>query len=297
MSRCYEEITKRIVEKLESGVAPWRQPWLAEKVGFPRNASTGKPYRGLNVFLLWLTGEERGWTSGKWGTFRQWKALGGSVRKGEKGTQIVFWNRQTRCVDDPLEGEREEQFFIARQYTVFALEQCTGEALEQMQAPQPKREFDDFEPAENAIAATGAQLRFGGSRAFYRIEEDYIQLPHKLNFDSEAHYYSTALHELSHWTGHPNRLNRLKLTARFGDCDYAIEELIAEMAASFLTAELGVPNTAVLDQSASYLAEWLRVLKENNRAIFTAASAATKAADYVMSRQRECAAARMQEAA
>ncbi len=149
------------------------------------------------------------------------------------------------------------------------------------------REFIDFQPAEEAIAATGAEIRHGGNRAYFDTLNDYIQMPIKGAFDSEAAYYGTALHELGHWTGHESRLNRIDKLARFGDRSYSAEELVAELAGAFLTAALGIPNERTLNNAAAYLGHWLDVLRSDNRAIFTAATAASAAADYVLDFSRQ----------
>jgi len=280
----YTEITNRIIQQLENGIPPWRRPWTVQGTGLPSNASTGKHYRGINILLLWLAADANGWDSGLFGTFRQWKELGGHVNRGEKGTRIVFWNVQSKTViDDQTGEEKEERFPFARAYTVFNLDQCGGTTLDRFRAPLPESTFVDFEPAEKLIEATGADIRFGGPRAAYDRLGDYIRVPHKEAFESTAGYYSTVLHELTHWTGHPTRLKRLEKLVRFGDEAYAMEELVAALAASFLTAALGIPHVADEDQSAAYIGNWLKVLKNDAKAIFTASTAASAAADYVMS--------------
>jgi len=280
----YATITQKIIEQLEDGTPPWRRPWAVQGTGLPSNASTGKHYRGINILLLWLAAENNGWDSSLFGTFRQWKELGGHVNRGEKGTRIVFWNVQSKTViDDQTGEEKEERFPFARAYTVFNLEQCGGDALDRFRARLPESTFVDYEPAEKLIEATGADIRFGGGRAFYDRLGDHIKVPRKETFESAAGYYSTVLHELTHWTGHPTRLNRLEKLVRFADSSYAMEELVAEMGASFLTAALGVPYLPDEDQSAAYIGNWLKVLKNDSKAIFTASTAASAAADFVMS--------------
>lgn len=283
----YQQVTNQIIAQLEAGVAPWKQPWATIGGGFPKNAASGRSYRGMNVLLLWSAAEANGYDSNLWGTFRQWKSLGGHVQKGEHGTKIVFWNVLTRTHLDRDTGEEaDEKVFIAREYTVFNLTQCGGMALDRFKVARPVGNFVDFGPAEEAIAATGADVRHGGNAAFYRPQGDFIQLPVKEAFRSPAAYYGTALHELSHWTGHENRLNRLDKLARFGDRSYAVEELVAELAGAFLTAALSIPNERTLDNAIAYLDHWLSILKTDSRAIFTAASAASAAADYLLSFSR-----------
>jgi len=281
-NKIYEAVTNRIIEQLEEGVTPWQRPW-AGGGGLPENAASGRRYRGINTLTLWAAAEAKGFESSLWGTYRQWKSLGGYVRRGEKGTRIIWWNVTTETTIDNQTGEeQEEKRYSCRDYVVFCLDQTGGEALNRFQVERPVREFTDFEPAEDAIIATGADIRHGGTKAYYRQAEDYIRLPVKEAFESQALYYSTALHELAHWTGHESRLNRLDKLARFGDQSYAAEELVAELGASFLTAALAIPNTRTLENSAAYLADWLQVLRSNKRAIFTAASAASAASDFIL---------------
>lgn len=284
----YEEVTNQIIAQLEAGVAPWRKPWATVGGGMPANIVSGNAYRGVNVVLLWGTSQAKGYDSNLWGTFRQWKKLGGHVNRGERATKIVFWRVVEETVTDRATGEeQEERRFFARQYSVFNLDQCGGEKLDRFRpVPVEPNEFQDFGPAEEAIAATGADIRHGGGQALFSPLKDYIQLPVKESFKAPANYYSTALHELTHWTGHESRLDRLEKLVRFGDQSYAAEELVAELGAAFLTATLGVPNAPIQD-NAAYLDHWLEVLKSDSKAIFTASTAATAAADYILSFSRE----------
>ena len=280
----YKQITDKIIAQLEKGVAPWQQPWATIGGGLPMNVVSRKTYRGINTMLLWAMAEEHGYESSLWGTYRQWDMLGGHVNRGEHGTKIIFWNVTTGAVLDKNTGEeRDEKRFFLREYTVFNLSQCGGTALDRFRVARPTTKFIDFGPAEKAIAATGADVRHGGNRAFFNTSEDYIRLPTKEAFASPANYYSTALHELSHWTGHETRLNRIDKLARFGDRSYAMEELVAELGSAFLTAALGVPNARTLDDATAYLAHWLEVLKSDSKAIFTVATAASAAANMVFS--------------
>ena len=189
----------------------------------------------------------------------------------------------TETGTDPNTGEDvEERRFFARQFTVFNLSQCGGSALDQFRTPTPVREFVDYGPAEEVIAATEADIRHGGNRAFYCPTGDYIGLPLKETFETAAALYSTALHELVHWSGNESRLNRLDKLARFGSESYVAEELVAELGSAFLTSALGVPN-APIQENAAYLENWLQVLRADSRAIFTASTAASAAADYILS--------------
>lgn len=281
----YQDVTDRIIRRLEDGVAPWRQPWLSIGLGMPKNAASNRQYNGVNVWLLMLTAETRGFDSNLWGTFNQWRNLGGHVNRGEKGTQIVFWNIKEETTTNPQTGEqKEEKRFFARTYTVFNLCQCGGEKLDRFRpSPTEALPFEDHDEAEYAIARTDADIRYGGNQAYFHKADDYIQLPNKDRFRMESEFYSTALHELSHWTGHETRLNRIDKLSRFGDESYAMEELVAEMSSAFLCASLGVENIFGERLAASYIEGWLKVLKSDRRAIFTASSAASEAADYVLS--------------
>jgi len=276
----YEAVSRNIIEQIEAGTPPWRQPWANVGGGIPCNAISQRAYRGINVWLLMATAQRKGYDSPRWATFRQWKQLGGHVNRGEKATKIIYWNIVTETATDPRTGEQEEQQRVfCRQYSVFNLCQCDGTALERFRDP---RSFTDYEPAERLLTATGANIRHGGNQAFYRHVADFIQLPEKHRFEGEAHYYSAALHELAHWSGHEGRLNRLSSLSRFGDESYAMEELVAEMASSFLCAALGFENKAAEQQSAAYMAGWLRALQSDRTAIFTASRLAATASDYLL---------------
>lgn len=281
----YQAVTDRIIKQIEAGTPPWRKPWITTGGGLPQNAASGRSYSGINVWLLLLAAEAKGYDGNLWGTFNQWKKLGGHVNRGERGTKIVFWSVVKETVADQQTGKEDEQKRIfCRQFTVFNLGQTAGEALDRFRRPTlPPKGFNDHEAVEQVIAATDADIRHGGNAAYYNSESDYIQLPVKVAFESEAEYYSASLHEIAHWSGHENRLNRLDKLARFGDQSYAMEELVAEMSSAFLCSTLGVENSAAEKQSASYLANWLGVLKADSRAIFTASTAAAAAADYVLS--------------
>jgi antirestriction protein ArdC len=283
----YQHVTDRIIAQLEIGVAPWQQPWASLGGGMPMNVASRKHYRGINVLLLWDAAQGRSYQSNLWGTYRQWDLLGGQVTRGERSTKIIFWTVMSKATTDQTTGEeKDEKRFFCREYSVFNLDQCGGAALDRFRVSRPVGGFVGFGPAEEAIAATGADVKHGGHRAFFDPTNDFVQMPLKETFNSPAAYYSTALHELTHWTGHESRLNRINKLARFGDQIYAAEELVGELGAAFLTASLGIPNQRTLDNSTAYLANWLAVLKSDNRAIFTAATAASAAADYVLSFSR-----------
>lgn len=288
----YQEITDKIVAELEAGTVPWVQPWGkvdgAPACGLPQNAATGRAYSGINILLLWGEAFERGFGSGSWLTFKQVQELNGSVRKGERGTGIVYADRftpkdQGAGEAGKAQGDDTREVWFLKRYTVFNADQCEGlpDKLSARSAELPERE--QIPHAEALIAATGADFRIGSERAYYAPSQDFIQVPPQPAFREQINYYRTCFHELGHWTGHASRLDR-KLTTSFGTKDYAREELVAEMASAFLCASLGIVPTV---RHTDYLGSWLKVLKEDKRAIFKAASAASKAADYVRACQAQ----------
>jgi antirestriction protein ArdC len=284
----YQDVTDRIVKSLENGVAPWVKPWKSDgrSAGVHRNALTRRPYHGINVCLLTLEQMCKGYESGEWVTYRQAKELGGHVRKGEKATPIVLWKKYEKNATDeqgrPLfneDGERvKKTLLFARMFSVFNVEQCDGLTAEQP-TERPKG-FVGYEGIDAAIANIGATIDHGGDRAYYSPSADRIRLPRPAQFADAASYYATAAHELTHWTGHASRLAR-DLSGRFGDESYAAEELIAEMGAAFTCATLGIAGHL---QHAEYIGSWIKVLKNDKRAIFTAASKAQEAADFLLAR-------------
>ena len=283
----YDEVTAKIIAQLEEGIFPWVQPWSASggMPGLPRNAVTGRFYSGVNVLILWGAVIERGFASQDWLTFKQALAAGGCVRKGEKGETICFANRFTpdadkqRGTSDGSNGsEGPVSIPFLKRFTVFNAAQCDGLPQRIAADPVPPPERQLIADAESLISASGADFRIGGARAFYDATEDYVQVPPQPAFTAQINYYRTALHELGHWTGHPSRLART-YGSRFGNSAYAREELCAELASAFLCAALGIVPTV---RHADYLGSWLAVLREDSRAIFKAASHASKAADYLL---------------
>ncbi|NIJ34089.1 ArdC family protein [Sphingomonas oligoaromativorans] len=281
----YDDITAKIIAELEAGRFPWVQPWGtagAINPGLPRNALTARSYSGVNVLILWGAVIGGGYSQQSWLTFRQALEAGGCVRKGEKGTTVVYADRfipkgeaerAQRADEDP----RAIPFL--KRFTVFNIDQCEGLRPGLATDPQPLPEREIVPTAEALIKASNADFRIGGNKAFYAPTPDFIQVPPQPAFYDQINYYRTALHELTHWTGHTSRLVR-NLSGRFGTKDYAREELAAEMGSAFLCAALGIVPTV---RHADYLASWLEVLREDNRAIFRAASAASKAADFLLS--------------
>lgn len=277
----YQHVTDSIVAALERGTPPWVKPWTVGSTphSLDANHATGRAYSGVNLLALWAQRELRGFTSNEWMTFKQARARGAMVRKGETGAHIVFWKFQTvhePDVDDP------RQVPLARAYTVFNLDQVDG-----IERPEPAPETPlpaRLRAAERFCANTGAVVKHGGTIAAYSPSRDAVRMPPRRAFESPEHYFATKLHELTHWTGHPSRCDRLRAisTGRFGDDAYAVEELIAELGAAFACAELGVPGEL---RHASYLDHWLKVLRSDKRAIFTAASHARTAHEYLKSLQ------------
>jgi len=285
----YHEVTRRIITELEAGRFPWVQPWghpdsAGLAPGLPRNALTGRTYSGINVLILWGAVIEHGFPSQGWLTFKQALEAGGNVRKGERGTCVVYADRFTPESERERAretGEDAKAIPFLKRFTVFNVAQCEGlrPGLAPEPVPLPEREIVPV--AEEVIAASGVDFRIGGSRAFYVPSQDYVQVPPQPAFYEQVNYYRTCLHELTHATGHPTRLGR-KQTGAFGSRDYAREELVAEMGAAFLCASLGIVPTV---RHADYLASWLDVLREDNRAIFRAAGQASKAADWLLARR------------
>lgn len=280
----YDEITNRIIAELEAGRLPWVQPWdstAAAPLGLPRNAATGRAYSGINILILWGAVVARGFSCQNWLTFRQALALGGNVRKGEHGTTIVYADRFTP--EDERQRAREtgdavQTIPFLKRFTVFSTDQCEGLPDTIATAPPPIPEGLILPEVEALIRASGADLRLGGNEAFYSPALDYVQVPRPESFFAFIDWHRTALHELGHWTGHGTRLGRDQ-TGRFGSSKYAREELVAELSAAFCCAALGITPTV---RHADYVGCWLDVLREDSKAIVRAASAASKAADFML---------------
>lgn len=281
----YDEITDKIIAELEAGHVPWVQPWGAEAakapLSMPRNAASARPYSGINVLILWGAVIEHGFAGQSWLTFRQALALGGHVRKGERGTTIVYADRfvpadERRRARET--GEEAQAVPFLKRFTVFNTDQCDGLPADvATTAPMPVPGM--IEPqVEALIKATGIDFRVGGNRAFYMPAEDYVQVPPPAAYFEPINWHRTALHELGHASGHPSRLNR-DLGGSYGTKKYAFEELIAELCAAFSCASLGIVPTV---RHADYIGSWLEVLRDDNRAIVRAASQASKAADYLL---------------
>jgi antirestriction protein ArdC len=283
-----EQVTAKIVAALEKDLLPWRQMWSGNSGGSHRNALTGKPYRGVNVLLLGLHAAEHGFKSNVWATFNQWRQMGCCVNRrpddvepGQWGATICVYIPVTKKVEEPKDKDEEEEetYWLLKKFTVFNASQVSGAAAEQSQAvelPDTDRHAEpDYEPAERLIQATGADIRFGGDRAFYSLAGDFICLPPKSSFIGGS-YYPTALHELAHWSECRVGWERKKDS-------YAMGELIAELASCFLATELGIPNTEPLENHAAYVKNWLAAMKDDANFIFKASRQASKVCDFLLS--------------
>lgn len=269
-SDLYAQVTAEMVRQIEAGAGTWRMPWHAiAEAGEPVNATTGKAYRGGNHLVLGLTAMGCGY-SGTWATYKQWQSVGAQVRKGERATHGVKWS----AAEDKETGERRMVPFC---FSVFAAEQVDGyEAAPRAERDTPQR----IAAAEAFFGSIGATVREGGNRASYSPTGDFVTMPALEQFDAATDYYATLAHELGHWTGHRSRLDR-DLSGRFGAHKYAAEELVAELSAAFTCAALGISPTPRPDHAA-YLDSWLAVLMADSSAIFTAASQAQAATDYLV---------------
>jgi antirestriction protein ArdC len=276
-----ETITAAIVAKLEAGTRPWVQPWTGASVSRPLRAC-GTPYRGINVLWLWMAAEAAGHSSPYWMTYRQAQQLGAQVRKGERGTVAIFYRTYVPgAVEEDTDDEHGRARRVLKSFTVFNA--CQVDGLPERFFPKPRivlpSERDG--PLDAFFEAIPARLRHFGAEAFYSPAADQITMPEPGLFRDLGHYRATLAHELSHWTGHGSRLAR-QLTGRFGSDAYAMEELVAELSAAMLGAELGLP-VAHLDHHASYLASWLKVLKADSRAILSVAAKAEEAVSLLLS--------------
>jgi len=306
MNNIYQDVTNRIIAELEKGCAPWAKPWSAS-CGVPMNTVTKRLYSGVNILLLWVAMEKEGYQFSRWLTFKQARDAGLSIRKGEKGVHVVFVKTVEREKDDDTEGSISGVAHIMRSFVVFNIEQCEGNeaVLKKLHHPglgKPLWEGNDqYERAWQVFVSSGAK-KISGPKACYMPKEDGIMLPPMRAFTDKAReegygailrekvrnpaydaYFATLFHELTHWTGHKTRLNR-DLSGRFGDASYVAEELIAELGSAFFCAHAGIAGQL---QHASYIDSWLELLKSDSRAIFTAASKAQQACDFLLYRREE----------
>jgi len=282
----YAEVTNRIIAELEAGRLPWVQPWDAAACPctMPVNAATGRRYSGINILMLWAAVIEGGYTSQRWLTFAQANGAGGHVRKGERGTIICYADRFTPKHEEERardEDREARQVAFLKRFTIFNVDQCEGlpERFTPILAPMEEQEL--IPAAHDLIRATGADVRIGGGEAYYAPQADLVCVPPQQAFPEPINWYRTVLHELGHWTGHGTRLGRDQSGA-FGSPAYAREELVAEMASAFTCASLSIKPSV---RHCDYVGSWLSVLREDEKAIFRAASAASKAADYLLAFQ------------
>lgn len=279
-----QDITNQIIKLMESGSETWQKTWRdAAAAGLPTNATTGIPYRGVNVLLLWAQRIEQGFASNRWMTYRQARTAGAQVRKGEKSITCVYFEMIKK--KNTRDQEENEFFPMIRAFSLFNLDQIDDVPATlldpNIEAPHGQP-FCYHSKAEEFLTATGAHIEHRGHRAFYRSSTDQIVVPKREAFITPENYYATACHELTHWTGHESRLARdFSQSKRFGDEHYAFEELVAELGASFLCGHFGFIN-ATVENHASYLTSWIKVLKNDKSAIFTAAKHASNAYDYLM---------------
>ncbi|WP_416425201.1 zincin-like metallopeptidase domain-containing protein [Pseudomonas sp. App30] len=296
MSDIYLDVTNKIITALDQGVVPWIKPWSTPGIGvdspFPTNAITRRAYAGINIPLLWAEARLRGYRQDRWLTFNQARKAGGHIRKGEQSTLAVLYkpmskeaqNEHGEVVRDEQGNIKMVQFALLRTHCLFNIEQTEGLASEPEDTGEagPAAPCIDHGPAERVLELSGARIehRFGDD-AFYHPLRDLIQLPTKAQFEDVGSYYATALHELTHWSGHQSRLKRDGITGghRFGSAEYAFEELVAEMGAAFLCALTGIQGEL---RHEEYLASWLSILREDKRAIFRASGQAREASEYLM---------------
>lgn len=276
-----QTITDKIISIMEAGANATGPRWTrGAGSGIPRNARTNDVYRGINVLLLWAESAERHYASNLWLTYKQSETMGAQVRKGEKSVMCVYYSKIQNKVEDQADDQGEgASFMMCKPFWLFNVAQIDGLPADLTNhAVTP--EFNPIQEAEHILTGSGAEIHHGFDGAFYVPSKDQICLPNRQRFTTPENYYATALHELTHWTGHENRLNR-QFGKRFGDDAYAFEELVAELGAAFTVGQLGMAE-ATIEAHASYLDSWIKVLRTDKQAIFTAASQAAKASDFIL---------------
>lgn len=295
----YTRITNQIITALEKGVKPWTLPWNAAHAAGPITRPlrhNGEPYAGINVLSLWASATERGHSAPIWMTYKQAKQLGGQVRKGEKGAPVVYADTIVRAEGDENDGsisgpgtDDENVRFIPflKSYTVFNVDQIENlpERYYTLATNQPNPD-QRIQNAEAYYKALGAVIQHTGLRACYIPSTDEIHIPPFEVFNDAESYYATLFHECVHWTRHESRLNRDFGRKKFGDAGYAREELVAEIGASFLCADLGITCDDREDHAA-YIQSWLQVLRNDKRAVFSAAAYAQRAVTYLHGLQND----------
>lgn len=279
MRDLYQDVTNRIVAELEKGVKPWAAPWRKSApaiASLPVNYATGRNYNGTNTLMLWLEAYEKGYPSHGWLTFKQALDMGGYVRKGERSTPVIYVSMKERERDDGT----TDTYPVARSYAVFNVAQVEGLTDTGVQLEPPPDRFSKLAAIKHA---SGIPVSHGHMRACYIPSQDRIEMPAFDAFPEWPAYWRTLYHEMSHATGHPSRLNR-QMGKRFGDAAYAAEELVAELSSAFLCARTGMPYA---NENAEYIGAWVRLMKSDSKAIFTAASAASASADWLYDRSLE----------
>ncbi|MEC3928306.1 zincin-like metallopeptidase domain-containing protein [Citrobacter braakii] len=271
----YQTVTDRIITALEAGVKPWVCPWqrVPGMSGLPSNYATGTAYSGMNIMLLWCSASEQGFSDSRWMTYKQAQSEGGQVSRGEHGTTAIFYT----TLEKENDAGDTEHIPMLKTFTVFNVEQIDGLPLT-TEAVSPAETFEPLPQAENLFQSSGANIIEKGQNAFFSPSTDEVWLPERHLFSDAANFYATGLHELVHWSGGKTRLNR-EMKGKFGSEGYAAEELVAELGSAFLMAELGIVGEV---QHESYIASWMKALKNDKRYIFKAASAASKAHRYLM---------------
>jgi len=280
-------ITNTVIESLEAGghILPWRRPWAADPngLGLATSLSTGRAYTGINQLVLQCLSMKRGYQSRWFSTFQQIKHAGGSVKKGEKAVQVVLFRPVSRERTNEMGEQVEDKFLVMRTFSVFNVEQTTGLDQFRIGFAQPTDTiFERFEAMDRLVAAVGIDLRHGGNKAFYSTGGDFIQMPHRHQFESSEAYYQTLAHEMTHASERHIDFDRAK-----EDNAYALGELVAELGASFLLAELGLPASENIENCTRYLDHWLKAMRGDTRFIFKAAATASKAVDFLLNHVRQ----------
>ena len=281
----YTEVTERIIREVEGGVIPWVCPWKAGvgQDGLPVNATSGRRYSGINLLLLWMSAAGHGYATSRWLTYRQASEAGGQVRRGERGTMVVYaatYTPRDEIAKSVETGEDPRRVPFLKRFVVFNVDQIDGlpDQIRQGEQIPDVSGIARIGDLDRFVAATGADVRYGGSEAYYSRSGDYIQLPPPEAFASAHDMFTVQAHELAHWAGASHRLDR-EFGSRFGDTAYMREELVAEIAAAQLSAVMGVPPVL---RHAAYVQHWLSVLREDHHAIFNAARHACAAVDYLL---------------
>lgn len=291
MANIYEKITADMIDRIQKGAGKFEMPWHnkgAKTDQLPINAKTGNLYAGANCLQFWSVQTEARYESNAWATYKQWQELGAQVRKGERSCAGIYWKQMPGRAEEGAADQRAGMRMVGFGFNVFNAAQVDGWTEELPFVLDTTDKTRAIAQADAVVAASGADIRHGGLAAFYHRTEDYVQLPERWRFTGSAtsgateSYYASLLHELTHWTGAANRLDRTK-GKRFGDPAYAFEELVAEIGSAFLCARLGISNEPRADHAA-YVSGWIKALQDDSRAIVNAASLAQKACDYLANR-------------